>query len=136
MIIGGIAVVSRGVPRHTDDVDATVWAPGLDLDALHRALEAQDLVFRVEVGATVLLRRIPDLTAEKLLRILNCHVARSATTGYGLSTTAAERSPLSENGARVAVREFSSGFAVDIRADDPFAAQAILLRAQRLGAVK
>lgn len=50
MIIGGIAVVSRGVPRHTDDVDATVWGPGLDLDALHRQLEAQDLVFRIQGG--------------------------------------------------------------------------------------
>ena len=50
MIIGGIAVVCRGVPRHTDDVDATVWGPGLDLDALYRELEAQALVFRIEGG--------------------------------------------------------------------------------------
>jgi hypothetical protein len=88
------------------------------------------------VGATILLRRVPDLTAEKLQRILNCHLARSATSGYGLTTTEADRSPLSESGARVTVREFSSGFAVDVRADDPFAAQAILLRAQKLGVVE
>jgi predicted nucleotidyltransferase len=50
MIIGGIAVVARGVPRHTDDVDVTVWAPGLDLDALHRHLASQDIVFRIEDG--------------------------------------------------------------------------------------
>ena len=50
MIIGGIAVVARGVPRHTDDVDATVWAPGLDLDVLHRQLAAQELMFRIDDG--------------------------------------------------------------------------------------
>ncbi len=32
MLIGGIAVVARGVPRATLDIDAAVWAEGLDLD--------------------------------------------------------------------------------------------------------
>ncbi len=36
MVIGGIAVVARGVARTTLDIDATVWAAGLNLD---RALE-------------------------------------------------------------------------------------------------
>jgi hypothetical protein len=36
MVIGGIAVIARGVPRTTLDIDATVWAERLDLD---RALE-------------------------------------------------------------------------------------------------
>lgn len=52
MIIGGIAVVARGVPRHTDDVDATVWAPGLALNVLCRQLAAQKLSFRIEDGLT------------------------------------------------------------------------------------
>jgi hypothetical protein len=88
------------------------------------------------VGATILLRRTPGVTAGELQRSLNCQVARSATVGYGLNTTEAERSPLSERGAQVTVHEWSSGFAVNIRADDPFAAQAILIRAQRLAVVK
>jgi predicted nucleotidyltransferase len=50
MVIGGIAVVARGVPRHTDDVDATVWAPGLDLEVLRRQLAEQELVFRIDDG--------------------------------------------------------------------------------------
>jgi hypothetical protein len=29
MIIGGVAVIARGVPRLTDDVDATIWGGGL-----------------------------------------------------------------------------------------------------------
>jgi len=36
MVIGGIAVIARGVPRTTLDIDATVWAEGLDIE---RALE-------------------------------------------------------------------------------------------------
>ena len=32
MIIGGIAVIARGVPRHTIDIDATVAAANLDFD--------------------------------------------------------------------------------------------------------
>jgi hypothetical protein len=30
MIIGGIAVIARGVARHTIDIDATIWAEALD----------------------------------------------------------------------------------------------------------
>ena len=30
MIIGGIAVIARGVPRQTIDIDAAIWAEGLD----------------------------------------------------------------------------------------------------------
>ncbi|MBN2494892.1 MAG: hypothetical protein JXR96_09910 [Deltaproteobacteria bacterium] len=40
MLIGGLAVISRGVPRTTHDIDATCWAEGLDpervLDVLGR----------------------------------------------------------------------------------------------------
>jgi hypothetical protein len=52
MIIGGIAVIARGVPRHTDDVDATVWGPGLDLTVLLHSLEAEKLRLRIVDGLT------------------------------------------------------------------------------------
>lgn len=47
MLIGGLAVIARGVPRDTDDIDATVWADGLDLDELFAALAAQEIVPRI-----------------------------------------------------------------------------------------
>lgn len=47
MIIGGIAVIARGVPRHTDDVDGTVWADGLDLESLLSALRAERIEPRI-----------------------------------------------------------------------------------------
>ncbi len=36
MVLGGVAVIARGVPRHTVDIDATVWAAAV---APERALE-------------------------------------------------------------------------------------------------
>lgn len=47
MIIGGLAVVARGVVRHTDDADATVWAAHLELPELLASLRAHDIVGRI-----------------------------------------------------------------------------------------
>jgi hypothetical protein len=46
MVIGGIAVIARGVPRQTVDVDATVWAAAVDLDTLARGLARHGIVPR------------------------------------------------------------------------------------------
>jgi hypothetical protein len=48
MIIGGIAVIARGVPRQTIDVDATVWAESLDPEALLQALALHHLLPRID----------------------------------------------------------------------------------------
>jgi hypothetical protein len=34
MLIGGVAVIAHGVRRLTDDVDAALWADGVDIAAL------------------------------------------------------------------------------------------------------
>jgi hypothetical protein len=47
MIIGGLAVFARGVVRHTDDADATVWAADGDLPELLEAFRARDIVGRI-----------------------------------------------------------------------------------------
>lgn len=47
MIIGGIAVIARGLPRHTDDVDATVWGESVDLDDLQTKLESVGIEERI-----------------------------------------------------------------------------------------
>jgi predicted nucleotidyltransferase len=47
MIIGGIAVIARGVVRDTDDVDATVWSAALDLPALAAALREEGIAARI-----------------------------------------------------------------------------------------
>lgn len=47
MIIGGIAVIARGVPRSTVDVDATVWGADVALDDLFATLKAHGIVPRI-----------------------------------------------------------------------------------------
>lgn len=47
MLIGGVAVIARGVRRLTDDVDATVSAEGIDLDELLLELTREGIVPRI-----------------------------------------------------------------------------------------
>lgn len=56
MLIGGVAVIARGVPRFTNDVDATVRADGPPLDEVLRALARHALKPRA-AGAREFARR-------------------------------------------------------------------------------
>lgn len=47
MVIGGIAVIARGVPRQTIDVDATVWGKSVSLEDLLAGLGSQNIVPRI-----------------------------------------------------------------------------------------
>jgi predicted nucleotidyltransferase len=47
MLIGGVAVVARGVRRLTDDVDAVIWAEGLDIEKLLKQLAREHVVPRI-----------------------------------------------------------------------------------------
>lgn len=47
MILGGIAVIARGVPRLTVDIDATVWGESVALEELFTSLAAQDIRPRI-----------------------------------------------------------------------------------------
>jgi hypothetical protein len=47
MIIGGVAVIARGIPRQTVDVDGAVWGEGVDLDGLFLVLGRHGLVPRI-----------------------------------------------------------------------------------------
>lgn len=51
MIIGGLAVIARGVPRQTIDIDAVIRADGLDIDTLIAAFGAAGFAPRVPDAA-------------------------------------------------------------------------------------
>jgi hypothetical protein len=51
MLIGGIAVILRGTVRQTNDIDATVWAEGVDLDVLFEVLGRHGIVGRIDDAA-------------------------------------------------------------------------------------
>ena len=74
MIIGGLAVIARGVPRQTVDIDATMWAEGLDIAAVLPALAAEELLPRTADAITfacerhvLLLRHEPSGTPLELI---------------------------------------------------------------------
>lgn len=88
------------------------------------------------IGATILFRRVPRLTANELQRIVDCHLARNAAIGHDVAANEMAHCPLTERGARATVRALDKGFAVDVRGDDPSTAQAIWRRAQALASVE
>jgi len=47
MIIGGMALIARGIPRLTRDIDATVWGEGLELEQLVEQLSEHGIVPRI-----------------------------------------------------------------------------------------
>jgi predicted nucleotidyltransferase len=47
VLIGGMAVIARGVRRHTDDIDATVWAEDISIDQLIAVLATRNIVPRI-----------------------------------------------------------------------------------------
>jgi len=48
MIIGGVAVIARGVPRTTLDIDATIWGEGLDIQQAVAVLARHGIAPRVD----------------------------------------------------------------------------------------
>ena len=48
MLIGGVAVIARGVRRLTDDVNATLWGEGVGLADLVSRLAREGLVLRID----------------------------------------------------------------------------------------
>jgi hypothetical protein len=57
MIIGGIAVIARGVPRQTVDVDATLWGAEVDLGDLVEVLASHRIVPRIHDALAFARRR-------------------------------------------------------------------------------
>lgn len=51
MLIGGVAVIARGVRRITQDVDAALWAEDVDVDDLLRVLKEHGISPRIPKAA-------------------------------------------------------------------------------------
>jgi hypothetical protein len=84
------------------------------------------------VGAEVVFRAVPGLTAEWLQRVVNCHIARNAALGPAVASADMPHCPLAVDGAKASVSSVGNGFAVTIRADSAESAKEIVRRAQAL----
>jgi hypothetical protein len=82
------------------------------------------------VGAVVVFRAVPGLTAEWLQRIVDCHVARNNALGNDMPEMS--YCPLVPKGITAKVSSTGDGFAVTIESQDPDTAKEVLRRAQGL----
>jgi hypothetical protein len=81
-------------------------------------------------GAIVTFRPVPGLTAPRLQRMLDCHLARNAALGHVVPEM--PDCPLVPRGARARVRVAGATLAVEIRGGDLASAREIVTRAERL----
>jgi len=100
MLIGGLAVIARGVPRLTIDIDAVVHAEGLDVDRLWATLRDSGLEARVSDAA--------EIARERLVLLLR-HLASGVTVDLSLGWLQFERDAMERattvdlDGVRVSV---------------------------------
>ncbi len=82
------------------------------------------------VGARIVFRATPGLTAQWLQREVDCHLARNAALGHDVPEM--PYCPLVPRGASAHVTALSDGFAVDVRGEDAGSIRQIIDRANRL----
>lgn len=82
------------------------------------------------VGASVVFKAVPGMTAEWLQRVVDCHLARNAALGHNVPEMA--YCPLVPKGAMARVRSVGDGFAVDIQGDNETSIREIVRRARML----
>lgn len=82
------------------------------------------------IGARIVFRAAPGMTAEWLQRVVDCHVARAAALGHAMPEM--DYCPLVLPGVKASVTATRGGFAVDVTSDDARTAREIVRRARAL----
>lgn len=82
------------------------------------------------VGARIVVRAVPGLTAEWLERVIECHLARNAALGHDVPEMA--YCPLVPVGVTVDVRSAGDSFAIDVRAEGEESIAEVVRRAHAL----
>lgn len=83
------------------------------------------------LGATVVFRAVPGMTAEWLQRVVDCHLARAAAVGHEMPEM--DYCPLELKGVKAKVASVGNGFGVTITSDDDKTVEQIKTRALALG---
>jgi hypothetical protein len=89
-------------------------------------------VAKKEVGATIVFRAVPGLTAEWLQRVVDCHVARAGSMGHSMPEMT--YCPLEPKGVKAKVESTGNGFAVKVSGGDAATIAEIKKRAAALKA--
>jgi len=116
-----------------EDRDMSPFSHREDI-ASARALDEQTQVgkslTKKQVGATVVFRAVPGMTAEWLQRVVDCHVARASAMGHQMPEM--DYCPLMLKGVSAKVSSEGGGFAVSIRSQDDATSKEVLQRARAL----
>jgi hypothetical protein len=87
-------------------------------------------VAKKDVGATIVFRAVPGLTAEWLQRVIDCHLARAASMGHAMPEMS--YCPLVPKGVKAKVESAGNGFSVRVSGDDAATIAEIKKRAAAL----
>jgi len=86
-----------------------------------------------ELGATVVFRAVPGMTAEWLQRLVDCHLARAAAAGFDMPEMA--YCPLELKGVKAKAASTGNGFSITMTSDDEKTVEQIKSRTLALGPV-
>lgn len=121
----------RGVPEADRDISPFFHREAiLDVRRLTRDKGSGPASVRQDAGATIVLLPAVGVTAERLQRVVECHLSRNAALGHDVPEMA--YCPLVPNGVAANVSSAANGFAVNISSEDPATAAEILRRARTL----
>lgn len=87
-------------------------------------------IIKKDIGARIVFRAVPGMTAEWLQRLVDCHVARAAAVGHAMPEMS--YCPLVPKGIKATVSSVGNGFAVDVSASDAATIAEIKKRAEAL----
>ena len=110
---------------HRDDIQA--------VSPLTETVKSGKSSTQKDVGATVVFRALPGMTAEWLQRVVDCHLARAAAVGHDMPEMS--YCPLMPKGVKAKVTSVGNGFAVNLSADDAATVAEIKRRTQALAPV-
>ncbi len=80
-------------------------------------------------GVRVVFRPLPNMTADWLQRVVNCHLARNAVVGYADDNK--DSCPLQVRNVTALVHPVPAGLAVDIRPENPVASREVHVRTRQ-----
>ena len=120
-----------GVSERDRDVSPFLHREAIaNVKPLTRTVQAGRGLVEQPAGATVVLLPAAGVTAERLQRIVECHIARNASLGNDVPEMA--YCPLVPKGVTATVTSAGNAFAVKIASEDRATAEEILRRARLL----
>jgi len=86
-----------------------------------------------ELGAAAVFRAVPGMTAEWLQRVVDCHLARAAASGFDMPEM--DYCPLELKGVKAKAASTGNGFSITVTSDDEKTVEQIKSRMLALGPV-